>query len=272
MLHVKHWLMHLHGRAISKGLNHVDLLINGTGLEYPLLQQLNELKPAPLIALLFAGTPEQGLAERGPVLVRLARPEAVHFEWLERFICELHGEARVISPLSDWPFEALAEHLRWCTQAQWDHGRRSGIFCYYDARLFQGIVEPLAPPYSTYFHAAVFNWCWLDHNGKAHEMGGQHCRPSEAPQAPPALLLNAEQVAWIRAQAAAEQWCAEHQLPPSQYGLSSHQDLVRHVFNGQLAAGRERNTLDAAQRDDFIFKWLVQHSPRHPGQHEPGTS
>lgn len=266
LLNVEGWVSHLQGRAMDKGLSHVDVLINATGLEYPLLQHLEQLKPAPQLALLFAGTPEHGLAEQGPILIRLARPEPAHFLWLERFLLRQRGEARVISPLSDWPFEALAEHLRWCTQACWDQGRRSGIFCYYDARLFHGIVQALTPPYSTRFHAAVFNWCWVDRSDKSHELSGGHCRHNQAPQGPPALVLTAEQVDWVRARAAAEKWCDEYQFQPSQYGLGSRSDLVQHIFNGQLAASRELGNLNEVQRDDFIFKWLAQHSPRHPGQ------
>jgi hypothetical protein len=264
LLDVKGWLSHLQGRATGKGHSHIDLLINTTGLEYPLLQQLNQLKPPPQLALLFTGTPEHGLAEQGPVLVRLAQPETAHIEWLGQFLQSQHREARVLSPLSDWPFEALAEHLRWCTQAHWDQGNSSGIFCYYDARLFKCIVEALAPLYSTRFHAAVFNWCWLDRNGKALELAGQHCRYAQASQSPPALVLTKEEVARIRALAAAEQWCAEYPLQPWQYGLNGHEELVQHVYNGQLAASRERGKLDEPQRDEFVFKWLAQHSPRHP--------
>lgn len=265
LMHVKDWLSHLHIRAVSKGLGHVDLLINATGLDYPLLQQLRDLQPTPQIALLFAGTPEHALAEQGPVLARLARSESTHFEWLGQFLSKLHREARVISPLSDWPFEALADHLRWCSQAYWDQGS-SGIFCYYDARLFRCVVQTLAPPYSTRFHAAVFNWCWLDRSGKEQELGGRHCRYLEAPQSPSLLEVTDEQVAWMRARGAAERWCRDYGMQPFQYGLNSYENLIQHVFHGQLAANRERGKLDEAQRDDFIRKWLAQNSPRHPEQ------
>ncbi|WP_426143736.1 DUF4123 domain-containing protein [Pseudomonas sp. DWP3-1-2] len=268
-MYVKDWLNHLHARAMGKGLGHVDVLINATGLEYPLLPELRALQPAPLIALLFEGTPEHALAQQGPVLVRLTRLEADHFEWLDQFLSRLHREARVISPLSDWPFEALAKHLRWCSQAQWDRGASHGLFCYYDARLFQGSVQALAAPYSTRFHAAAFSWCWLDRSGTSRELAGRHCRHTEAPDSPSALVLNEEQVTWLRARGAAERWCCDHDIKPYQYGLNRHEDLIQHVFHGQLAASRERGKLNDAQRDEFIRQWLAQNSPCYPGQPSP---
>jgi hypothetical protein len=70
-LAIRNWLDTLKQQAEAHGLEHLDVVINATLLDYPLLQRLAELDPPPLQALLLEGTPEHALAPQGPILVRI---------------------------------------------------------------------------------------------------------------------------------------------------------------------------------------------------------
>ena len=64
-------LRDLKARADAATIEHLDLIVDNTAFDYPLLQRLAELTPAPLHTLLLEGTLENELASEGPVLIRV---------------------------------------------------------------------------------------------------------------------------------------------------------------------------------------------------------
>ncbi|MEB0094440.1 DUF4123 domain-containing protein [Pseudomonas sp. CCI1.2] len=252
------WLNSLQEQAKASDLEHLDILIDATGLDYPLLKQLAELEPRPLQALLFDGTPEHDLAEQGPVLIRLlwAQPEQVN--WLGGLLKQLHGQSRVLALLSRWPFEPLTEHLRYCTQAQWNNGAISGVLRYYDTRLFKHISGLFVGDDNRDLHAPVITWHWIDRDQRAQIIGGAQLKLYEYTKPTSPLMLDDRQMQSIYARGQAEQWEANHGPIQQSYPMGKEQ-LIAQVHIGQLAANSQR--LEGEERRAFMVEWLAEHLP-----------
>ncbi|UUY09489.1 DUF4123 domain-containing protein [Pseudomonas sp. J452] len=257
------WLATLQEQALSHRLAHIDLLIDTTGLNYPLWQSLAELKAEPAIALLLDNTPEQAIAKQGPVLLRLQRQDQEHLLWLQQLLDSLHREPRLLALLSSWSFVELTEHLRHCTQAEWNQGRSGGLLRYWDPRLFLAVSETLMPQQGRWFHAPAIAWHWLDRDDQPRQLTGQPVRPSERPQPLPPLALSNEQVAELVAWMDAEEYraftCAQHQ----EYGLPNRETLQQHLVRAHLDANKQA-VVDIEQRRTHVREWLTRNSSTSP--------
>ncbi len=237
------------------------MLLDTTGLKYPLWQSLADLKAEPGIALLLDGTPEQAIAKQGPVLLRLQWSDQEHRLWLQQMLDSLKREPRMLALLSNWSFTDLSEHLRHCTQAKWNQGRSGGLLRYWDPRLFLAVSETLSPQQGRWFHAPVSTWHWLDRDGQPSQLAGQPARHSEQPQPLPTLELSNEQVAQVIAWTSAESFRQDWYIQPLDHGFSGQEQLLRHLVHAQLAADRER-LHDLEQREAFMQRWLAERSAR----------
>lgn len=261
------WLETLNGRAQAEKLQHLDLLVDGTALDYPLLQDLQALPQPPLQALLLEGLPEAALAEQGPILLRISLDNADHQAWLAKTAERLLQERRLLALLSTWPFAALARHLSQHVQAEWNQGRSSGLLRYYDPRLFLATCEMLDPQQSTRFHAPVITWHWLDRDGIPAQLPGMPRPPSDLQQPLPPLKLSNPQVASLLAWTSAELLRRDYALQPRDYALAKQESLIRHLVHAHLAADRA-GCFDAT-RDDYVLDWLAANSATAPTRATP---
>jgi hypothetical protein len=252
------WLKCLLQDAETSDLEHLDLLVDATGLDYPLLQRLTELEPQPLHAMLLEGTPEHELAEQGPVLIRVLPVQPEQVGWLSELLTQLRGQSRVLALLSHWPFEPLTEHLRYCTQAQWDSGATSGILRYYDTRLLKHISGLFVGHDNRDFHAPVISWHWIDRDQRAQIIGGGQRKFPEYIKPSSPLMLDARQIESITARAEAEQWEAIHGPIKRSYRIGKEQ-RVNQIYLGQLAANSK--CLEGDARNTFITEWLIENLP-----------
>ena len=261
--HASNWLAILQEQALVHRLAHIDVLLDTTGLKYPLWQSLADLKNEPGIALLLDGTPEQALAKQGPVLLRLQWADQEHRLWLQQLFDSLHREPRLLALLSNWSFIELSEHLRHCTQAEWNQGRSGGLLRYWDPRLFFAVSETLTPQQGRWFHAPVSAWHWLDRDDQPRQLAGQSAHPSELPQPLPTMELSNEQVAELVAWMDAEDYraftCAQHQ----EYGLPSRETLQQHLVRAYLDANQQ-GIVDIDQRRTHVREWLARNSSISP--------
>lgn len=244
----------------AENLDYVDVIINATLLDYPLVQRLTELDPPPLFTPLLENTPEHHLADQGPVLVRVFWTQTTHVNWLGEFVRAFHYQSRVLTLLSHWPFDALSEHLRYCTQAQWDDGANSGILRYYDTRLFKRISAVFTGDEHHRFHAAVISWHWMDRDHKPQSIGGRQVNPGEFRRPTTALMLAPYQVASLRTWSAAEQW--EEQNGP----IDSKHRWGKELRVAQLyQAHREAQDkhLEGQAHTAFINEWLTRQLPEN---------
>lgn len=258
------WLMQLREQTLKHGLPHLDLLINATGLDYPLAPTLASLTTQPAMARLLEGTPEHALADQGPIMVRLHWDEPEQLAWLTAFLAHVHRQSRALVLLNQWHFSDLAEHLRHYTQAVWNQGKSSGLLRYWEPRVFLACCEMLNPAQSQFFHAPAISWHWIDRDGKGSHLPGHPSRSGELPHPLPHLELNNEQVAQIVAWTSAELFRQDSFIQPQDYGLAQQESLIRHLVHAQLAANREQ-LHDLDQREVFIRQWLSDHSAISPG-------
>ncbi|MVW73969.1 DUF4123 domain-containing protein [Pseudomonas xionganensis] len=258
------WLESLKERAQANRLEHLDLLIDATALQYPLLNNLQALNQPPAQALLLEGLPEAALAEQGPILLRISLATTAQWQWLSEVDETLLSQQRLLALLSAWPFADLAQHLSQHLQAEWNQGRSSGLLRYYDPRLFLAICDMLDPQQSAQFHAPVITWHWLDRDGAPALLPGMPRSPSTLQQPLPPLQLSNPQVASLVAWTGAELLCRDYALQPQDYGLAKQESLIRHLVHGQLAADRA-GCFDAT-RDNFVLDWLAQNSATAPAR------
>lgn len=85
VLFVRDWLGGLKKYAKGQNIEHLDVVINATLLDDPLLQRLAGLDPPPPQALRLEGTPEYALAVQGSVLIRVLWEHASQVAWLGEF-------------------------------------------------------------------------------------------------------------------------------------------------------------------------------------------
>lgn len=256
------WLTHLGEQAEHARLQHLDLLVDASNLDYPLLAHLNESDQRPDVAKLLDGTPEEAIAAKGPLLIRVSLDQLEHQAWLDGLLASKNAHQHLLALLSPWPFTQLAGHLRHCTQAEWNDGRGSGLLRFYDPRMLVPTSEAL-DPHQIWFHAPIIAWHWRDRDRQPRSLPGNLMRPAELPSPLPVLQLTRAQMAGLLAWSAAEDYRRSWGVQPQDYGMAQQEPLMRHLMHGQLAANRE-GLYDLDQRDTFIRAWLAKNSPVAP--------
>lgn len=256
------WLELLYQQAAQARLPHVDLLVDASNLAYPLLARLAEQESPPELTKLLQGTPEEAIADSGPLLLRVELTQNQYPQWLNELLASDNAHQHVLALLSPWAFPELANHLRHCTQSEWNDGRSSGLLRFYDPRLLLATHEALDPQ-QLWFHAPVIAWHWQDRDRQPRSLAGNLQRHGELPSPLPTLRFNPQQVASLLAWNAAEDYRRSWGVQPSDYGLAQQEALMRHLLHAQLQANRE-GLHDIEQREVFICAWLAKHSPVAP--------
>lgn len=256
------WLTLLSEQATEAGLQQVDLLVDASNLQYPLLSRIDEAEQPPEIAMLLQGTPEEAIAADGPILLRIRAEQLKQRSWLDELLASKNAHQHLLALLSPWPFAQLASHLSHCTQAEWNDGRGSGLLRFYDPRMLVPTSEAL-DPHQAWFYAPIITWHWQDRDRMPRSLAGNLMRPAEVPSPLPTLRLTRAQVAGLLAWSAAENYRRSWGVQPQDYGLAQQELLIRHLMHGQLAANRE-GVQDLDQRDTYIRDWLAENSPIAP--------
>jgi hypothetical protein len=254
------WLALIYQQAAQARLPHVDLLVDASNLAYPLLARLAEQESPPEFTKLLHGTPEEAIADSGPLLLRVRLTASQ--EWLGELLASANAHQHVLALLSPWAFPELASHLRHCSQCEWNDGRSSGLLRFYDPRLLLATHEALDPQ-QLWFHAPVITWHWQDRDRQPRSLAGNLQRHGELPASLPTLRFKPQQVASLLAWNAAEDYRRSWGVQPSDYGLAQQEALMRHLLHAQLQANRE-GLQNIDQREGFVRAWLAKHSPVAP--------
>lgn len=252
------WLGELQRSAAQARLPHIDLLVDATNLTFPLNERIAELDQSIRHAAILQYTPEHGIAESGPQLLRLDRVNSRHAQLLTDMASAPRGHQHLLALTSPWDFHELSVHLAHCTQAEWNDGKSSGLLRFFDPRLFIAVSEALNPQQS-WFHAPAITWHWCDRDGEIQQLPGRCQRSSECPSPLPPLRLERAQVVHLQAWSLAERYYSSNDIEPIDYGLNKREVLMRHLVHAQQAASR-KGILDLDERDRFVHSWLQQHS------------
>ena len=74
----KQWLSQAEFLSLNAGLGYIDVIIDQAGSDKPVVDALKQLSPTACYGLLFEETPEEGMVNDSPVLVRLFWSEWQH--------------------------------------------------------------------------------------------------------------------------------------------------------------------------------------------------
>jgi hypothetical protein len=155
------WLEQAGFLSLNAGLNYIDVIIDQAGSERPVAEALNQLSPAVRQASLFEGTPEEGMQDDGPVLVRLFWPEWQHKALLAEFMQYWGGASRLMLLISPLVFDELKSRLGALTQFEW--GDQTGVLRFYDSRVFPALLSHvLSEEQQVAFTDIAFYWGWQD--------------------------------------------------------------------------------------------------------------
>lgn len=155
------WLTKLEYAGKKMGLDHLDILIDQASWSPSLIQPVSLFTPKIEWFSLFEGTPEEGLLEQSPLLMRINLDIWQHKEWLMQLMVHFYATARLLVLISPLPFSELSNQLQQLSIAEW--GGKQGLLRFYDTRIFPVLLTRiLTPQQQLLFNSSVLFWSWMD--------------------------------------------------------------------------------------------------------------
>lgn len=155
------WLEQAEFSALSSQLDYIDIIVDPVGSGQPLAESLSHLSPGVRWGSLFEGTPEEGLGDDSPFLVRLSWCEWQHKSWINELIRRYGAESRLLLLISPLVFDELKSHLTRLSQFFWEE--QSGVLRFYDTRIFPELFNHvLTVEQQQCFTRITYYWSWLD--------------------------------------------------------------------------------------------------------------
>jgi hypothetical protein len=155
------WLDQITHMVTAANLSHVDVLVDQTNCELPILPGLRAMQPVMSWYSLFSGLPEEAMLDQAPLLMRINLTEWRHKNWLGELVEHLAPQSRLLLLLSPLPFDCLAGTLRGLSQLEW--GGLTGLLRYYDPRVFPHLLsQVLSDEQNKRFLCVALFWSWLN--------------------------------------------------------------------------------------------------------------
>ncbi|AWY44247.1 DUF4123 domain-containing protein [Pseudomonas putida] len=185
------WIELLEASCAQSTNSCLDIIIDQTGSEMPLLGSVLSVEPALPWHSLFSDLPEAGAEDLAPLLVRVDLSIPLQRQWLIGLMQALNRDSRLLVLASNWPFPALAEYLGRCLEAC--NGGQSGLLRYYDPRLFPLMFSHVLEPQQQrlLLRPAVF-WSWLDRDGRPQRLVGTCDEPVWPEERRPIVLSDSQ--------------------------------------------------------------------------------
>ncbi|MGV6395038.1 DUF4123 domain-containing protein [Pseudomonas caspiana] len=170
------WFDLLEASCAQLSITCLDIIIDQSGSDMPLLPSVLSVEPAMPWHSLFTGLPEEEHDDVAPLLVRIDLAQPMQRQWLIGLMRELEGRHLLLVLASLWPFPLLAKHLGGCVEAS--NGGGTGLLRYYDPRLFPLLFSHVLQPeqQQRWLRPAVF-WSWLDRDGEPIRLVGSADTP-----------------------------------------------------------------------------------------------
>lgn len=206
----KHWLAQAEFLSLNAGLGYIDVIIDQAGSDKPVVDALKQLSPTARYGLLFEETPEEGMVNDSPLLVRLFWSEWQHRALITEIMHYFANTPRLILLISPLVFDELKNHLCHLTQFRW--GEQSGILRFYDTRIFPVLFSHVLSEEQQFaFTRIAFYWGWQDRDVSQVWKQGKLGPESQLLPAPEVINLNDEQIEIIGCLSDAEMLSREHQ-------------------------------------------------------------
>ncbi|HEX8592288.1 MAG TPA: DUF4123 domain-containing protein [Pseudomonas sp.] len=169
--HINKWFDLLEASCAQLSITCLDIIIDQSGSDTPLLPSVLSVEPAMPWHSLFTGLPEEGHEDVAPLLVHVDLAQPLQRQWLIGLMRELEGRDLLLVLASLWPFPLLAKHLGGCVEAS--NGGNTGLLRYYDPRLFPLLFSHVLQPdqQQRWLRPVVF-WSWLDRDGAPIRLSG----------------------------------------------------------------------------------------------------
>jgi hypothetical protein len=158
------WLKQAESLCAAAGLDYIDVLVDQAGTDQPLQNAMRQLSPTPHWFALFEGTPEAGMMEYSPIVMRLHLSLSSHHMWLEQLVEYFADTPRLTLLISPLAFDLLSRHLQALSQVQWEE--QTGLLRYYDNRVFPSLLTHVLTDeqQSAFMDIALF-WSWRNRDG-----------------------------------------------------------------------------------------------------------
>ncbi|MDN0085762.1 DUF4123 domain-containing protein [Crenobacter sp. SG2305] len=233
------WETLLRERAELLGLNSIDVVVDQANIGTSWQRKLHAV--APPIALLN-NTPHADAASEGPVLVRLSIGPLSASRGLRQLIKHFSGQPRLLVLLNDWPYDQLAEHLRYYLQPEWDGGKSKGVLRFYNTGLFRIVISTLDESIRQHLLAGASEWHWIDRDGNAMAISSKYRTSNKAlpPLCSEPLQLEPKHIDVLSAWHQAELWSQDELLTPSQCGVHSKEAMLEKLAAVQMAADAQK--------------------------------
>ncbi len=174
--HINKWFDLLEASCTQLAITCLDIIIDQSGSDMPLLPGVLSVEPAMPWHSLFTGLPEEEHDDVAPLLVRIDLARPMQRQWLIGLMRELGARDLLLVLASLWPFPLLARHLGRCVEAT--NGGYTALLRYYDPRLFPLLFSHVLQPeqQQPWLRPAVF-WSWLDRDGAPIRLVGSADTP-----------------------------------------------------------------------------------------------
>lgn len=211
------WLEEIEHITSELDLPHVDLLLDQTGLPSSAIPTVQRINPLVSWFSLFSGTPEEALADQGPLVMRLELQQWQHKAWLEDLIEHTGKDSRLLLLVSPQPFEDLSLALQCLSRMH--VGGQPGLLRYYDPRVFPRMLSDILnqEQRDAFLKVASF-WSWLDRDGQPHWQQGSCTADSKPLDVPGPIALADAQYEQFGCLSAAQSLAAQPGIVPHELG------------------------------------------------------
>ncbi|MDC9769044.1 DUF4123 domain-containing protein [Proteus mirabilis] len=224
------WIKQLKLITEKTHLDYIDIIVDQSGLEPPIVPALIKMDNEIRWFSLFTNMPEEGFLEQAPLLIRIEWNKSTHLILLEELFELLYSEPRLLITSTPLPFNMLSTFLLSLSEVEW--GFKSCLLRFYDTRVFPTLIKNiLTTEQQKRFTDITFIWGWLDRDNEMSWLLGSY-QPDIEEQSFPIMQFNDEQINKIGC-------------------ISDAEELMAYTEFADLSITKEKNFTQ-------LYQWAIQ--------------